>query len=111
MRLFVYGTLLSPPVLARRSGAPLPRCRPTPATLRGWRRVALRGTPWPTVRRQRGARTPSLLIDVTAAALRRLNAWEGPAYRLTRVVVATSTGNSAAMIWIAPTTGARPWKG
>jgi len=109
MRLFLYGTLVDPDTLAARSGdARLPeRCRP--AELPGWRRVGLAGTPYPTLRPARGARTPGVVVDVGPAALRRLTGYEGPAYRLTRVVVATAQGETAAHAWIAPGGTQRPW--
>ncbi|HKM64130.1 MAG TPA: gamma-glutamylcyclotransferase family protein [Acidisphaera sp.] len=109
MRVFLYGTLLDPATLAARSGDPrLPaRCRP--AALQGWRRVALAGSPYPTLRPARGTRTPGVVVDVGPAALRRLVAYEGPAYRLTRLVVATAQGETAVHAWIAPGGTQRPW--
>ena len=108
MRLFLYGTLMDPAMLARRSGdASLPaRC--VPAFLPGWRRVGLRGGRWPTLR-QGGAGVTGLVVDVPAAALRRLAAYEGPAYRLTRVVVSGPAGRTPAWTWIASGGTHRPW--
>jgi hypothetical protein len=42
--------------------------------------------------------------------LARLAAYEGPAYRLTRVVVQTPNGKTAAHTWIAPGGTRLPWK-
>jgi len=104
VRLFLYGTLLDPVVWARRAGIP---GRVTPATLRGWRRVCLRASPYPTLRR--GGSVAGVVRDVSAATLRRLTAYEGPRYRLTRVVVATPRGKTAAWTWIAAAATRRPW--
>jgi hypothetical protein len=54
---------------------------------------------------------PGALLDVGAVALRRLTAYEGPRYRLTRVVVATPRGKIAAWTWIAAGATHRDWKG
>jgi hypothetical protein len=45
------------------------------------------------------------------AVLAPLAAYEGPRYRLTRVVVATPSSKSAAWTWIAPAATRRPWRG
>lgn len=111
MRLFLYGTLLSATALATRSGDPSLPSRCIAATLRGWRRVALTGTRWPTLRRDPAGVVDGMLVDVSAPALARLTAWEGPAYRLTRVVVVTGRGKTAAHTWIAPGGSRRPWRG
>jgi gamma-glutamylcyclotransferase (GGCT)/AIG2-like uncharacterized protein YtfP len=108
MRLFLYGTLLDPETLARRSGDPALPAHCAAATLRGWRRVALSNTPWPTLRRDRAGIVTGALVDVTAAAARRLAAYEGDAYRLVPVVVMTANGKTAARAWIAPGGTRRP---
>ncbi len=111
MRLFLYGTLLQPATLATRSGdTALPR-RCVPATLHGWRRVALPAVPWPTLRRHRGGVISGTVVDVSAMAAKRLAAYEGAAYRLVPVVVATANGKTAARAWIAPGGTRRPWRG
>jgi gamma-glutamylcyclotransferase (GGCT)/AIG2-like uncharacterized protein YtfP len=101
MRLFLYGTLLDDHRLARSQVA---------ATLQGWRRVVLRRTPYPTLRRDRSSCVPGIVVDVPARTLAQLNAYEGPAYRLTRVVVDTPSGKTAAHAWIAPGGTHRAWK-
>jgi gamma-glutamylcyclotransferase (GGCT)/AIG2-like uncharacterized protein YtfP len=111
MRLFLYGTLLDATTLARRSGDPSLPARRTPATLRGWQRVTLAHARWPTLRRDRAGVVTGALVDVTAAAARRLAAYEGDTYRLLPVVVTTAAGKTAARIWIAPGGTCRPWKG
>ena len=110
MRLFVYGTLLNRSTLAHRSGDPTTPSRCIAATLHGWQRSALPDRRWPTLRRQRGGQVFGALVDVDAAAVRRLAAYEGEAYRLVPVVVATASGNTAARVWIAPGGTRRPWK-
>lgn len=99
-RVFVYGTLLDPAVLAARAGRRGLARRASPAALQGWRRVRLRGTPWPTLRRQRGAVVRGLVIGLRGAALRRLMAYEGPAYRLHPVRVLTPRGPCRAAAWV-----------
>ncbi|MGA3400110.1 MAG: gamma-glutamylcyclotransferase family protein [Acetobacteraceae bacterium] len=111
MRLFLYGTLLQPATLAARSGDPtLPR-RYVPATLHGWRRVALPAVPWPTLRRDPRSVVAGMVVDVSAAAATRLAAYEGDTYRLVPVVVATANGKTAARTFIKPGGTRRPWKG
>ena len=100
--LFLYGTLLDPAVLERMAGAPGLARRLRPAFLPGWQRVALRGTPYPTLRRAAGALTPGALLRAGPAALARLAAYEGAAYRLVPVRAATSRGPVRARAWVAP---------
>ena len=110
MRLFVYGTLLDPATLSLRGGhAGLPT-RLMPATLHGWRRVALRGGRYPTLQRHRTGVVRGAVLTVPTRALARLAAYEGAAYRLTRVVVDTRNGKTAARTWIAPGATRRPWR-
>jgi hypothetical protein len=106
MRLFLYGTLLDPKTLAWRSGDPaLPRrCRH--AVLRGWRRVTLARARWPTLRRCATATTAGKIVVAGAAALRRLAAYEGPEYRLQRLLIEPRTPVWA---WIAPGGTQQPW--
>jgi len=106
MRLFLYGTLLDPVTLAARSGDPGLPARCQNAKLRGWRRVAQTGTPWPTLRRQADGVVVGKLVIAGAAARRRLAAYEGPTYRLRRVVVEPRI---QAWTWIAPGGTHRPW--
>lgn len=110
MRLFLYGTLLQPELRARRGGSPaLRHSSGEAARLLGWERMAQRGARWPTLRRRRCAVVDGLVLPVGAAALARFGAWEGPAYRLYRVVVQTSRGNAVARCWTAPGT-CRRWR-
>lgn len=110
MRLFLYGTLLDPKTLASRSGHPdLPR-RLVPATLMGWQRAEKRGCRYPTLRRHRSGAVRGALLTVPARALAELADYEGSAYRLKRVVVATANGKTTVHAWIAPDSTRRPWK-
>jgi gamma-glutamylcyclotransferase (GGCT)/AIG2-like uncharacterized protein YtfP len=103
--LFVYGTLLDPAVLVRVTGDASLARRLRPACLAGWRRVLLRGTPYPTLVPQTGATVEGAVLRVSAAARARLSAYEGSAYALTPVNVSTDRGGLRAMAWIAP-----PWR-
>ena len=103
--LFVYGTLLDPEVLARVSGEPALARRLRGARLEGWRRVFLRGTPYPTLVPQRGAVVQGAVLRAGDAALARLSAYEGSAYVLTPLGVSTARGALRAHAWIAP-----PWR-
>jgi hypothetical protein len=73
--------------------------------------VASQDARWPTLRRDRAGVVTGAVVPVTAAAARRLAAYEGDAYRLTPVVVTTANGKTAAHVWIAPGGTHRPWKG
>ncbi len=98
MRLFFYGTLLDTSLLTTLAGRTVPL---TPATLRGWRRVALLDGRYPTLRRARGT-VKGALVTVNRLTPARLAAYEGRSYRLTPVIVRTAWGNTAAQAWIAP---------
>ncbi len=110
MRLFFYGTLLDGATLAGRGGDARLPARGVAATLIGWRRVTLRGTRYPTLRRHRAGCVPGVVIVVPSCTLARLAAYERPAYRLTRLVVQTARGKTAAHTWIAPGGTRRPWQ-
>jgi gamma-glutamylcyclotransferase (GGCT)/AIG2-like uncharacterized protein YtfP len=107
MRLFLYGTLLDPDLLANFAGRPVSLI---PATLRGWRRVALLDRNYPTLRRGRGSVEGAVAI-VDRPTPARLTAYEGSAYRLTPVVVSVvGKGSRAALAWIAPGGTSRAWR-
>ena len=99
--IFYYGTLLDRRVLARRSGDAALLLRSVPAVLLGFRRVGLRGTPYPTLRRDGHAALAGELIRPSAAAFSRLTAYEGGAYRLCPVHVLTPRGRRRARAWLA----------
>ena len=105
MRLFLYGTLLRPALLTRFAGR---RLASEPAMLEGWRRVRLRGTPYPTLQRAPG-HVAGAVVNAGAAAVRRLSAYEGVRYRLERVTVDTARGKLTAHTWIAAAVTHRPW--
>jgi gamma-glutamylcyclotransferase (GGCT)/AIG2-like uncharacterized protein YtfP len=111
MRIFLYGTLLDPKTLAARAGGSSLLIRLIPAILPNWRRVRLRRARFPTLRRERRARTHGAVLTPSATVLARLSAYEGPRYRLRRVVVTTARGKIAAFAWIAPGGTHSPWKG
>jgi hypothetical protein len=110
MRLFLYGTLLDGVVLASRAGQAGLAARLMPATLPGWRRVGMRGGRYPTLRRDRSGCVFGALAEVPARAAGRLAAYEGPAYRLRRLVVVTPRRRLTAGVWIAAAGTRRPWK-
>ncbi len=108
MRLFLYGSLRDPAVLAERSGDPSLRDRWRPAELPGWRVVARRHSRYPTLIRARGI-AAGIIAEVDATALARLQRYEGRAYRLRRVMVHSDRATLPAHAWIAPDSTARAW--
>ena len=115
MLLFLYGTLLDPAVLDRHAAEPGLHRRLRPARLRGFARVALRGTPYPTLMPRPGAVTEGAVLRAGPAARRRLAAYEGPEYRLMPVRLDTPRGPVRARAWIMAPFGLRaepsagPW--
>jgi gamma-glutamylcyclotransferase (GGCT)/AIG2-like uncharacterized protein YtfP len=109
MRIFVYGTLLDPLTLARRAGTPGLGRRLAPALLAGYRRTGLRLSRYPTLRRDPAHVTDGAVVDIPAAALRRLAAYEGPRYRLCRRMAGTPAGPRPAWLWIAAGATRAPW--
>jgi gamma-glutamylcyclotransferase (GGCT)/AIG2-like uncharacterized protein YtfP len=109
VQLFVYGTLLDTRRLTRFAGRAVILY---PAELTGWRRVALRGTPYPTLRRGRGVVAGGLIV-ANAALLRRLSNYEGSRYRLVPVAVRATreetTRPARAFAWIARGATHRAW--
>lgn len=101
--LFLYGTLLDPAVLEAMAGEPGLAHRMRAALLEGWRRVPLRGTPYPTLLRVAtgNAVTDGAVLRVGQRALARLSAYEGAGYRLVPVTVATFGGPVRARAWVA----------
>jgi gamma-glutamylcyclotransferase (GGCT)/AIG2-like uncharacterized protein YtfP len=105
MRLFVYGTLCDARLRRRLAGRAL---AVQPAELPGWRRVRLRFTPYPTLRRAR-ARVAGLLLQADAVTLRRFAAYEGARYRLRPVRVRRDGRTVAALAWIGDAPVPRHW--
>jgi hypothetical protein len=94
MRLFLYGTLRDPDLLAALAGCAIPF---TPARLRGWRRVALLDSGYPTLRRARGVvegggRSGERKSPHTGAA----RSLRGPVVSPDAIVVQTAHGSTAA---------------
>jgi hypothetical protein len=107
VRLFLYGTLLDPATLAARAGDPALPSRCQSAVLRRWRRVTLARTPWPTLRQRAGGLVAGKIVIAGEASLRRLAAYEGPAYRLRLAVVSPRTN---AWTWIAQGGTRNQWR-
>lgn len=111
MRVFLYGSLLDAGVFRRMAGTLAPFRRALPARLGGYRRVALRGTPYPTLLRAAGV-VDGVLVALAPAPLARLSTYEGASYRLIPVRVQTSRGPRCARAWVAArwrADPARPW--
>lgn len=101
MILFLYGTLLDARVLDRMAGVKGLHRRLRPARLAGFRRVFLRGTPYPTLVPRRGGVVDGALLRVCGTPLVRLKAYEGPSYALHPLRVQTPRGPVRAVAWIA----------
>ncbi|MBD0272933.1 MAG: gamma-glutamylcyclotransferase [Acetobacteraceae bacterium] len=99
--VFVYGTLLDPRVLEREAGRRGLARRLRPARLQAHRRVALRGTPYPTLVRDPRAAVDGAVLRLGPAAMARLGVYEGPLYRLRPVRVLTGRGKAGALAWMA----------
>jgi hypothetical protein len=98
--VFLYGTLLDPRVFHRQAGTLRPWRRGVPARLRGYRRVALRGTPYPTLLRAEGE-VGGLLVLLPAPQMARLRIYEGPLYALIPIRLVTACGPRMARAWSA----------
>lgn len=110
MRLFLYGTLLDPRTLAERAGDPALAARLQPAALRGWQRMLSSDPRFPTLLRDRAGKVDGAVVTASAAAIRRLQAYEGHGYQLVRVMAETPTGAVAAYAWIADNATRRLWR-
>ena len=108
MRLFLYGTLVDPVALGPCAGTPL-RQKPCPATLRGFTRVQLRHAPYPTLRRARGAVIGGVVIEVDAAMLAHIKAYESVRYRLILIRVAIGNRSVMARCFIGDAASRVPW--
>ncbi len=98
--VFLYGTLLDPEVLARQAGRRGLHRAARPAVLPGYRRVTLRGTPYPTLIRGRG-RVVGLVLRLPPAAWRALMRYEGPLYRPVPVSLRAPARFRRALAWMA----------
>ena len=88
MRLFCYGTLQFPVLMARISGI-APRARP--AVLEDYGCYTLTGAVYPGIRPEQGAQTTGVIYDgIDARRLARLDRFEGDEYVRQRVRVRTA---------------------
>jgi gamma-glutamylcyclotransferase (GGCT)/AIG2-like uncharacterized protein YtfP len=95
--LFVYGTLRFPKILVALLGR-IPDRRP--AAARGWRAAALSGRAYPGLVPGEATVQGLVLTGLTVGEWRVLDAFEGPAYELTRI--ALIDGRSAwSYVWTA----------
>lgn len=84
-RLFCYGTLQLPDIVAAATGREPPG---TPAALPGYACYAVRGAVYPAAVPERGARIEGTLYEgLSPRELARLDRYEGPEYRRRRVRV------------------------
>lgn len=112
MRVFLYGSLMDPAVFARRAGTAAPLATARPALLAGFRRVTLRGTPFPTLIKAGGEAVDGLLVELPPALLPALHAYEGALYRFLPVRVLSDGAIRSARAWISRPDRAdasRPW--
>lgn len=101
MRVFLYGSLMDPAVFAQAAGTAAPLDGARPALLEGWRRVTLRGTPFPTLMRSPRDTVDGLVADLPPVLLPLLHAYEGALYRFVTVRVLCDGRRLAARTWIA----------
>ena len=101
MRFFFYGTLLDPELRARVLGGDARAVALKPAILRGWERYFEAGVPWPMIRRREGAAVEGALAsDISEAAGRLLDAYEGGLYRREKVFIECAGERLAALVYI-----------
>ncbi|MCU4159203.1 gamma-glutamylcyclotransferase [Acidiphilium sp. AL] len=109
MRLFFYGTLTDPAALGPCAGKPL-KIVPQAARLEGRARVRLRLASYPTLRRARGAVIDGVVIEVDAAMLAHLKAYESVRYRLILIRVAIGSRRCMAHCFIGDAASRVPWR-
>jgi len=99
--VFTYGTLVFPEVMDAVTGRTFVQVG---ATLAGFTRVCVRGAVYPAAREQGGGSIAGLLyLDVGAAALTRLDRFEGELYERRSVRVMRDDGaSSAAQVYVVP---------
>lgn len=91
--LFFFGTLMDPDILGLVIGRPIDPRALEPARLPGFRRVRVEGASYPMLVPDQAAGVEGRLWYGGGAEERaRLDAYEGPAYRLEPVVVETTSG-------------------
>jgi len=111
MRLFFFGTLIDADVRQAVVGRPLPV---ETATAAGFVRVFIAGRTYPMLLPKATGRVGGVLTPpLEDAALRRLNAYEGPEYRLRPITVETATGTVTAHAYFCRhgvAAGRREWR-
>jgi gamma-glutamylcyclotransferase (GGCT)/AIG2-like uncharacterized protein YtfP len=96
--LFVYGTLQLPAIQRLLTGKVFPS---RPARVAGFRRGLVRGERYPSLAPAPGSAVEGLLLEgVGAAALARLDAYEGPHYERIRAKAVTDSGSRACWLWL-----------
>lgn len=100
-KIFAYGTLQVPEVMRAVTGSVFPS---QPARLHGFARYRIRNRVYPGLRRETGSFTDGVLYeDVSARALKDLDAFEDDFYRRETLTVVTRTGIQAdAEVYIVP---------
>jgi hypothetical protein len=97
--LFFFGTLVDPDILGLVIGRPVEPGELEPARLFGFRRVRVQGASYPMLVPDPAGRVEGRLWrGGTAEERARLDAYEGPGYRLEPVVVETASGDRAAAL-------------
>jgi hypothetical protein len=100
MRFFFYGTLIDPDVRQAVLGRLAPEMV-EPATLPGWRRFAAKGVTFPIARPDPKAEIEGVLArDLSAAAGRLLDAYEGDGYRRTKVEIVAGGKTLSAILYV-----------
>lgn len=107
MDFFFYGTLMDPDVLAAVIGRKMLPGRMKPATLAGWRRIGLKGTPYPVIVPGAAADTVAgiMAAGLTAADVRNLKRFEGAAYGIETVSVSLDGGGPVSASVFVPAKG------
>ena len=99
MRLFFFGTLMDGELRTLVIGRALPDASIEPATIRGFRRVPVAFRAYPMLVRRGAGRVDGVLVGgLDAAALRRLQAYEGEEYALRPGRVRTGAGRMVAAL-------------
>lgn len=104
---FFYGTLMDPDVLAAVIGRRVLPARVRPATLAGFRRVGLKGTPYPVIVPGAAADVVAgvLVTGLAAADVRNLKRFEGAAYGIETVSVSLDGGGPVSASVFVPVKG------
>jgi len=85
---FFFGTLLDLELLARVAGSHVSEWQTRPAVIAGYRRTGVIGRGYPILVRDPASRTDGIIVtELGPRAMRRLDRYEGPNYRLTPVTV------------------------